>query len=70
MSTGYVIRRILYTVFIFVIVMTLNFFIPRIGVEDPAERYYPPQGGMSDQEYAIIKQMTRIKQCIFTLLYN
>ena len=59
MSKGYIIRRILYTVFIFVVVMTLNFFIPRIGVEDPAERYYPPQGGMSDQEYAIIKQMTR-----------
>ena len=53
------IRRILYTVFIFIVVMTLNFFIPRIGVEDPAERYYPPQGGMNDQEYAIIKQMTR-----------
>ena len=59
MNKWYVIRRILYTIFIFVIVMTLNFFIPRIGVEDPAERYYPPQGGMSDQEYAIIKQMTR-----------
>ena len=59
MTKGYVIRRILYTIFIFIIVMTLNFFIPRIGVEDPAERYYPPQGGMSDQEYEIIKQMTR-----------
>lgn len=59
MDKGYVIQRILYTVFIFFIVLTLNFFIPRIGVEDPAERYYPAQGNMTDQEYAIIKQMTR-----------
>ena len=47
------------TIFIFAVVMTLNFFIPRMGVEDPAERYYPPQGNMSDVEYDIIKQMTR-----------
>lgn len=59
MSKGYILQRILYTLFIFVIVMTLNFFIPRIGVDDPAERYYPPQGSMSDQEYDIIKQLTR-----------
>ncbi len=52
-------KRILYTLFIFLIVTTLNFFIPRIGVTDPAERYYPPQGSMSDLEYTIIKQMTR-----------
>lgn len=59
MDKGYVIQRILYTIFIFFIVLTLNFFIPRIGVEDPAERYYPAQGNMTDQEYSIIKQMTR-----------
>ena len=40
MGKGYVFKRILYTLFIFFIVITLNFFIPRIGVEDPAERYY------------------------------
>ena len=39
--------------------MTLNFCIPRLGVEDPAERYYPPQGNMSDVEYDIIKELTR-----------
>lgn len=59
MQKGYVIKRILYTVLIFFVVVTLNFFIPRIGVEDPAERYYPPQGNMSDTEYDIIKEMTR-----------
>ena len=32
---------------------------PRIGVDDPAERYYPPQGNMSQIEYEIIKQVTR-----------
>lgn len=59
MKLSYVIKRILLTIFIFLVVMTLNFFIPRLGVEDPAERYYPPQGNMSDIEYDIIKEMTR-----------
>ncbi len=59
MKTTYVIKRILYTVLIFFVVVALNFFIPRLGVEDPAERYYPAQGNMSDAEYEIIKQMTR-----------
>ncbi len=59
MKLSYVIKRILLTIFIFFVVMTLNFFIPRLGVEDPAERYYPPQGNMSDIEYDIIKELTR-----------
>ena len=59
MKLSYVFRRLLLTIFIFVVVMTLNFFIPRLGVEDPAERYYPPQGNMSDVEYDIIKELTR-----------
>ncbi len=59
MKKSYVIKRIIYAVFIFFIVLTLNFFIPRIGVDDPAERYYPPQGNMSELEYEIIKQFTR-----------
>jgi peptide/nickel transport system permease protein len=59
MKLSYVIKRILLTIFIFIVVMTLNFFIPRLGVEDPAERYYPPQGNMSDIEYDIIKEITR-----------
>jgi peptide/nickel transport system permease protein len=59
MKPSYVIKRILYTVFIFFIVVTLNFFIPRIGVDDPAERYFPPQGGMSDLEFEIVKQHVR-----------
>ena len=59
MQKRYVIKRILYTVVIFFVVVTLNFFIPRLGVEDPAERYYPPQGNMSDVEYDIVKQLTR-----------
>ncbi len=59
MKKGYVIKRILYSVFILFVVTTLNFFIPRIGVDDPAERYYPPQGNMSDAEYEVIKQLTR-----------
>ncbi|MFA5466436.1 MAG: ABC transporter permease [Candidatus Izemoplasmatales bacterium] len=59
MKKSYLIKRIIYAVFIFLIVMTLNFFIPRIGVSDPAERYYPPQGNMSEVEYEIIKQYTR-----------
>lgn len=59
MKLSYVFQRILLTVFIFAVVMTLNFFIPRLGVEDPAERYYPPQGNMTDVEYDIIKELTR-----------
>ncbi len=59
MKKSYAIKRVLYSVFVFVIVMALNFFIPRIGVADPAERYYPPQGNMTDAQYEIIKQLTR-----------
>jgi ABC-type dipeptide/oligopeptide/nickel transport system permease component len=59
MKKSYLIKRIIYAVFIFFIVLTLNFFIPRIGVTDPAERYYPPQGNMTEVEYEIIKQYTR-----------
>jgi len=59
MKLSYVIKRILYSLFVFAVVITLNFFIPRIGVEDPAERHYPPQGNMSDLEYEIVKQLTR-----------
>jgi len=60
MKIDYVIKRILHTVLIFLAVITLNFFIPRIGVDDPAERYYPPQlGSMTDEEYDEIKALTR-----------
>lgn len=59
MKLSYVIKRVLYSLFVFAVVITLNFFIPRIGVEDPAERYYPPQGNMSEIEYEIVKQLTR-----------
>jgi peptide/nickel transport system permease protein len=60
MEKGYVFKRIMYTAFVFVIVVALNFFIPRIGVDDPAERYYPPRlGSMSDEDYEVIKQLTR-----------
>ena len=59
MKLSYVFQRIVLTIFIFAVVMTLNFFIPRMGVEDPAERYYPPQGNMTDIEYDIIKELTR-----------
>ncbi len=59
MKKSYIIKRILYTVLLFFVVLTLNFFIPRIGIDDPAERYYPPQGNMSDIEYDIVKQATR-----------
>ena len=59
MKKGFVIKRIFYAFFVFIIVLTLNFFIPRLGVTDPAERYYPPQGSMSEIEYEIIKQVTR-----------
>jgi peptide/nickel transport system permease protein len=59
LKKSYIIKRILYTLLLFFVVVTLNFFIPRIGVTDPAERYYPPQGSMSDPEYAIIKDMVK-----------
>jgi peptide/nickel transport system permease protein len=59
MKLSYVFQRIVLTIFIFAVVMTLNFFIPRMGVDDPAERYYPPQGNMSEIEYDIIKELTR-----------
>ena len=59
MKISYVIQRILYTLFVFMIVVTLCFFIPRMGVDDPCERYYPSQGNMNDEDYEIIKQLTR-----------
>ena len=59
MKPSYVIKRILYTIFIFAIVVTLNFFIPRLGAGDPAERFFPPQGGMSDVEFSIVQDMVR-----------
>jgi len=59
MKKSFIIKRIIYAIFVFLIVMTLNFFIPRLGVDDPAARYYPPQGNMSEIEYEIIKQATR-----------
>ena len=59
MKMSFVIQRILYTFFIFTIVVTLNFFIPRIGVSDPAEQFFPPQGGMSDVEFEIVKMHVR-----------
>ena len=59
MKLLYVIKRILYTLFVFAVVVTLCFFIPRIGVEDPCARYYPSQGSMSDESYEVVKQLTR-----------
>lgn len=62
MKASYVIKRILLTLFIFFIVITLCFFIPRIGVDDPAERYYPVQTvGTSDEAYEIIKEAVRVQ---------
>ena len=55
MKNTYIIQRILYTLFIFALVVTLCFFIPRIGVEDPCARYYPAQGNMSYENYEMIK---------------
>lgn len=59
MEKTYVIKRIIYTFFVFAVVVTLCFFIPRLGVEDPCSRYYPAQGNMSDEQYEVIKQLTR-----------
>lgn len=62
MKASYVIKRILLTLFIFFVVITLCFFIPRIGVTDPASRYYPVQtAGMSDEEYEVIKEAVRVQ---------
>lgn len=59
MEKTYVIKRIIYTIFVFAVVVTLCFFIPRIGVDDPCSRYYPAQGNMSDAQYEVIKELTR-----------
>ena len=59
MKKGYVFKRIIYTVFVFCVVVTLCFFIPRIGVDDPCARYYPAQGNMDDESYEVIKELTR-----------
>ncbi len=59
MKKFYILRRILYTLFIFAVVVTLCFFIPRMGVDDPCQRYYPPQGNMTDEQYEVIKELTR-----------
>ena len=59
MSFSYIIQRTLYALFVFFIVVTLCFFIPRLSVEDPCQRYYPAQGNMSDEDFEVIKQLTR-----------
>ena len=59
MRVSFVIQRVSYAIFIFAIVVTLNFFIPRLGVDDPAEQFYPPQGGMSDVEFQIVQMHVR-----------
>lgn len=59
MEKTYVIKRILYTFFVFAFVVILCFFIPRIGVDDPCARYYPAQGNMPDEQYEVIKELTR-----------
>ena len=59
MKIGYIIQRLCYLLFVFLIVVTLCFFIPRIGVDDPAARYYPSQGTMSDEDFEVIKELTR-----------
>ncbi|MCD7885724.1 MAG: ABC transporter permease [Lachnospiraceae bacterium] len=59
MGKIYIVKRILYTFFVFAVVVTLCFFIPRIGVDDPCSRYYPSQGNMTDEQYEIIKELTR-----------
>lgn len=59
MGKLYIVKRILYTIFVFAVVVTLCFFIPRIGVDDPCSRYYPSQGNMSDAQYEVIKEITR-----------
>ena len=53
------INRICYTIFVFAVVVTLCFFIPRLGVDDPCSRYYPAQGNMSEEQYEVIKELTR-----------
>lgn len=59
MEKIYVLKRMIYTFFVFAVVVTLCFFIPRLGVDDPCSRYYPAQGNMSDEQYEVIKQLTR-----------
>ncbi|MDE7083419.1 MAG: ABC transporter permease [Clostridia bacterium] len=59
MNKFYVLKRILYTLFIFAVVVTLCFLIPRLGVEDPCSRYYPAQGNMTDEQFEYIKELTR-----------
>lgn len=59
MKKSYILIRILYTVFIFAVIVTLCFFLPRLGVDDPASRYYPSQGNMTDEQYEVIKELTR-----------
>lgn len=59
MEKIYVLKRIVYTFFVFAVVVTLCFFIPRLGVEDPCARYYPAQGNMSQEQYELIKELTR-----------
>lgn len=59
MEKIYVIKRILYTFFVFAVVVTLCFFIPRLGVDDPCSRYYPAQGNMTDEQHEVIKELTR-----------
>ena len=67
MKNTYIIQRILYTLFIFALVVTLCFFIPRIGVEDPCARYYPAQGNMSNENYEMIKELVTALQFLIEM---
>lgn len=59
MKKSYILKRIIWTIIIFFIILTICFFLPRIGIDDPCSRYYPAQGNLSDSEYEIIKELTR-----------
>ncbi|MDR2202397.1 MAG: ABC transporter permease [Clostridiales bacterium] len=50
MNTRYVVKRILYSFLILFIVITLNFFLPRLVFEDPAE---PFLRGIPDDEFML-----------------
>lgn len=59
MKKSYLLKRFLWTAIVFFIILTICFFLPRIGIDDPCQRYYPAQGSLSDSEYELIKELTR-----------
>lgn len=56
MSTVYFIRRLLQTGFILFVILTINFFLPRVMPGDPAARFYEDPRVSAEMKQLILKE--------------